>query len=272
MKIIDFHTHAFSDTLAPKALAALLKSSGNAYNPITDLTVKELIKYMDAHGIDISVIQPVITKPSQTKGLNEWASSIQSNRIISFGGVHPNTGDYKMDIDFVVSLGLKGIKFHPEFQDFALDEPKMMKIYDYALSKGLILLFHAGRDPSFPPPAKTNPQKFAKLVNELKGGVIVAAHLGGHGQWEDVEKYLAGTRIYLDTSMGFEFFSRETFIRIAKKHGIEKILFASDSPWSDTEKEIETLASLSLTDEEKENIFYKNAQRILGIDDKICLT
>lgn len=258
----------FPNALAPYALKSLLEGCEHIYTPVTDMTVNGLIEHMDSCGIDISVVQPVITKPSQTKTLNVWAKNIESDRLISFGGVHPDTDDFKRDIDFICSLGLKGIKFHPEYQNFYVDEPKMLKLYDYALSKGLILLFHAGYDPAYPPPFKSSPQKFKFVVNQMKGGIIVAAHLGGQAQWDDVVKHLAGEDIYLDTSMGFEFFSKETFLRILKKHEVEKILFGSDSPWSDAAKEIETIKILELSDDEKERILSKNAQRILNISCK----
>ncbi len=263
--IIDFHAHAFPDALAPRGLEALERSADYVYKPVTDMTISGLLGYMDAHGIAMSVIQPVITKASQTKGVNEWAASVQSDRVVSFGGVYAHTDDYKRDVDFVVSLGLKGLKFHAEYQDFVLDAPEMLKIYDYALSKGLILLHHAGDDPAFPPPYKTSPKQFLNVSRAMKGGVIVAAHLGGHGQWDDVEQYLAGSDIYLDTSMGLGYYPREQFLRIAKTHARDKLLFASDSPWSDTAAEARILRELPLDDELKENIFYKNAKRLLGL-------
>ena len=263
--IIDFHTHIFPDTLAPKAMKVLCDGCENAYKPVTDMTRSGLLKYMDAHGIDISVIQPVITKQTQTENTNLFARSVCSDRLISFGGIYPHTDDYKRDIDFVAGLGLKGLKFHAEYQDFLLDDIKMLRIYDYALSRGLIILHHAGFDPAYKPPFKSSPKQFAVLDRELKGGVIIAAHFGGHAQWDDVEKYLVGTGIYLDTSMGFDYYSDEQFLRITKAHGADKILFASDSPWSDAASEAAHLKSLPLTAEEKELILGANARRILGL-------
>jgi predicted TIM-barrel fold metal-dependent hydrolase len=99
----------------------------------------------------------------------------------------------------------------------------------------------------------------------MRGGIIVAAHLGGHDQWDDVEEHLVGTGIYLDTSMGFEFYPTEQFLRIVKNHGADKILFGSDSPWSNAQTEIETLMALPLSGEEKELILSGNARRLLGI-------
>jgi predicted TIM-barrel fold metal-dependent hydrolase len=196
---------------------------------------------------------------------NEWAARISSDRLISFGGVYPHTDDYKRDIDFVAGLGLRGLKFHAEYQNFILDDGYMLKIYDYALGKGLILLHHAGFDPGFKPPFRSSPRQFARIAGEMRGGVIVAAHLGGHDQWDDVENYLAGSAIYLDTSMGFEYYPCEQFLRIVEKHGADKILFGSDAPWSSAHKEIEHLKSMPLPEIDIDAIFYGNAKRILGI-------
>ncbi len=263
--IIDFHTHVFPDELAPKALSSLLKSIDYIYDPVTDMTVKSLLRNMSMWNIDCSIIQPVITKFSQTKKINEWSQKICSDKIISFGGIYPHTDDYKRDINFVIGLGLKGIKFHAEYQNFILDEKKMLDIYYYALSKGLILLHHGGVDPGMPGPYKTSPKQFANVVQNMQGGIIIAAHLGGHAQWDDVEKYIVGKNIYLDTSMGFEYYSHKQFMRIVSEHGSDKILFASDSPWSNAKNEIAIIRSLPISENDKNNILGSNAERILHI-------
>lgn len=263
--IIDFHTHVFPDYLAKRALTTLLSNIDEVFTPVTDGTAAGLLGHMKKSGVDTSVVQPVITKQSQFETLNLWAQSICSAQIIAFGGIYPHTEDFKRDIDFVVGLGLKGLKFHAEYQNFILDEPKMLRIYDYALSRGLILLHHAGYDPGFEGEIKTSPQRFLNVSKAMRGGVIVAAHFGGHGEWDDVERYLVGTDIYLDTSMGFEYFPMEQFLRITQNHGADKILFASDSPWSDAATEIPLLRALSLSAPEKEMILGGNAQRILNL-------
>ena len=266
--IIDFHTHAFPDDLAPKAMSSLTSCLNGLYVPVHNGTVSGLLKNMDDWHIDISVIQPVVTKQTQVKKVNEWAASIQSDRIISFGGIFPHTDDYKRDIDFVAGLGLPGLKFHAEYQDFLVDDDYMLKIYGYALSKGLILLHHAGSDPAYTPPFRSSPRRFANVIKAMRGGIIVAAHLGGEAQWDDVEKYLAGTNIYFDTSMGFEYFPHDQFLRIVEKHGADKILFGSDAPWSSARSEIERLNSLPLPESDKDAILSGNARRILGLPNR----
>jgi len=262
--IVDFHTHIFPDQLAEKAIRLLDENVKGVYPPVNDGTAAGLLANMDSWGIDVSVNQPVITRHSHTKSTNEWAAAVGSDRLVSFGGIYP-TEDFKHDIDFICSLGLKGLKFHVEFQDIQLDDPLMLRIYDYALGKGLILLHHAGFDPGFQPPFKSTPQQFARIVKSMQGGVIIAAHLGGHAQWDDVERHLVGTDIYLDTAMGFEYYPAEQFLRIVQNHGADKILFGSDSPWSHAGDEIARLKALPLTESEVAAILGGNAQRLLGL-------
>jgi predicted TIM-barrel fold metal-dependent hydrolase len=263
--IIDFHTHCFPDELARRAVSTLLSNIDAVFTPVTDATVGGLLAHMLESGVDISVVQPVITKQSQFHDLNTWAAGICSEKLISFGSLYPHTDDYKRDIDFIVGLGLKGLKFHAEYQDFTIDDPNMLRIYDYALSRGLILLHHAGYDPGFHGPVRSDPRRFMHISSAMRGGVIVAAHFGGHAVWDDVERFIVGTGIYLDTSMGFEFYPAEQFLRIVKNHGVEKILFASDSPWSDAGAEIGRLKMLPLSDSDKALILGGNAARLLNI-------
>jgi len=263
--IIDFHTHVFPDELAPRAMQSLSQGIAKTYQPVSDGTKAGLMKKMDDWGIDISVILPVVTKASQVKKANEFVASISSERLICFGGIYPHTTDFREDINFVKRLGLRGLKFHAEYQNFVVDDPHMLAVYDYALSQGLIVLHHAGYDPAFPPPFKSTPKQFANIARAMRGGIIVAAHLGGHDQWDDVEEHLAGCDIFLDTSMGFEYFNRNQFLRIVKKHGPGKILFGSDAPWSNASSEIRALQQMQLDPLEIEAILGGNASRILGL-------
>lgn len=263
--IIDFHTHIFEDSLAPRAFALLQEGAEGTYSPVHNMTLHGLIERMDEWGIAKSVIQPVITKRKQVGKVNEWAASMESDRIVPFGGIYPNEDDWKDQIDYVCSLGLKGLKFHCQYQDFIVDDPRMLRIYDYAFERGLIVLHHAGHDPAFPEPFKSSPAMFAHVARELKGGVLVAAHFGGQRQWEDVERYLAGTDVYLDTSLGFQCYGEETFMKIYKKHGADRLLFATDSPWSDAGKELELFSHYDVSGEDREKILHGNAERLLKL-------
>ena len=135
--LIDFHAHIFADALAPRARAVLMENSHGAYTHCTDMTLGGLTAYMDAHGVDKSVVLPIVTKQRQTETINKWAASINDGeKIVAFGGIFPHTDDYKRDIDLVVSLGLKGIKLHPEYQEFVADEKELFPVYEYRPGQG----------------------------------------------------------------------------------------------------------------------------------------
>ncbi len=263
--VIDIHTHAFPDRLAPRAISSLVEGSHGIYPPCSDGTVNGLLHNMEQFGVDVSVVQPVITKAGQLESLNGWAREIQNQKLISFGGFYPHTDDYRRDIDLLCNMGFRGIKLHPEYQHFTVNDPDMLKMYDYALSKGLILFFHAGFDPAFPPPFHSSPKMFAEIAKQLRGGIIVAAHMGGAQQLDDVERDLCGSEVYIDTSMGFEHYTKEQFLWIVNLHGADRILFGSDSPWSRADAEVAAIRSLDLSQEQKDQILFGNACRILGI-------
>lgn len=264
--IIDIHTHIFSDELAPRAKQALIDNANGEYMPIHDMTADSLLESMDSSGVDISVIQPIVTKRHQFEKINAWADGINNDRIIPFGSIWPHSDDWKEQVDTVAKMGFKGIKFHCEYQDFEVDAPEMLPIYDRIFERGLITLFHAGYDPISTGVLKSSPKQFANIAHELRGGVIIAAHLGGCRQWDEVaENYAGHDEIYIDTSMGFEYYPHETFLEIVKAIGADHVLFGSDSPWTDPGKEIEILKSLPLSDEDKELILCGNARRLLSI-------
>ena len=94
---------------------------------------------------------------------------------------------------------------------------------------------------------------------------IVAAHMGGMRQFDEVEDCLAGKfgNVYFDTAAVADYISSEQLFRIISAHGADKILFASDAPWDDPLKEVKMIAQLPLSVDEREWIFLKNGERLL---------
>ncbi|HOV26254.1 MAG TPA: amidohydrolase family protein [Pseudobacteroides sp.] len=261
--IVDFHVHCFTDKLAEKALNTLSRRAGIPAR--VDGTVKGIRDSMKDSGVDYSVLLPIATKPSQTEVINNWAASVCGDGIIAFGSIHPDNAEWKDELKRVKDLGLKGIKLHPDYQLFYIDDKKMYPIYEYLFSLDLVLVFHAGRDIGLPEPYHCTPDRLYKLVCDFGGAKIVAAHMGGFSCWEEVEKYLVGTDIYFDTSYSFDWISDEQAKRIIQNHGYEKILFATDSPWTDQKEEINKLRNLKLGVEVENAILGGNACKLLGL-------
>ncbi len=267
--LIDFHTHIFPDKIAPSALVSLtesvLRHEGRIYPPQTDGTLGGLLSFMEESSVDISITMPIATKPSQTRSINRFVSDINDGRIISFGAVHPLSEDAFDVLEKLKEQGFKGVKIHPEFQDFYIDSSESIAFLRKAEELSMYVTVHAGADIGFPPPIKCTPQRLYNVLEAVNGDKIIAAHLGGFRQWGEVKKYLVGSEILLDTAFISMFIDKEQCSEIIRNHGFTKVLFGSDSPWESPKMTKAFIDSLNLTDEEKEHIYCKNAMRILGL-------
>jgi predicted TIM-barrel fold metal-dependent hydrolase len=262
MDIIDFHTHIFPDHMAAKAMEILQQ---NAPETIAhgDGTLAGLRRAMAQGGISRSVLQPIATRPEQVTTINRSCAGLIAEDIVPFGTLHPLTMDFEAQLDQLQSLGVKGVKFHPEYQDFFIDELRYFPMYEALQDRDYIVLFHAGKDPGPFSSDHALPPAFKALVSNFPRLRIVAAHLGGWQVWDEVERYLLGLPIYLDTAAVREFLSPTDFVRMVRKHGAERIVFGSDSPWYDPGEDVAWIESLPLKAAEKERILGQNAAELL---------
>ena len=260
---IDFHTHMFPDKIAKGTLDFL--ASVCHIEPYTDGTYEGLEASGIAAGVDISIALPIVTKPSQFESINRFAAAHQEGRILSFGSIHPDSEDYKNQLKQIKAMGMKGIKLHPDYQEVYFDDIRYKRIVDYASELGLIVSVHAGQDPKCPEDVHCTPQMAAELIDEVQPEKLVLAHLGGNGLWDAVEEYLVGKHVYFDTGVVLGRMADEQFIRIARTHGSDKILFATDSPWAGQSEFISYLETMDLTEEEKRSVSGENAMRLLDV-------
>ena len=265
MIYFDSHIHAFTDSLAPRALSGLAETSG--ITPATDGTVSGLRALMKKRGISAGLILPIATKPTQQTTINNWAAEIMGDGLYCCGSVHPEADDAAAEVERIKSLGLYGVKFHPEYQHFAPNYRKMFPVYEKMAELGLIAVFHAGWDPYGTDDILATPQRFAEIAAAFPELKIVAAHMGGIHLWDDVEKHLAGKfpNVWFDTGVVASYMEDGQFERILSLQGTERVLFGSDCPWDDPANEMAMLSRMHLTDSEMEDICFRNAEKLLGV-------
>ncbi|MBR3033490.1 MAG: amidohydrolase family protein, partial [Clostridiales bacterium] len=252
-----------------------------------------ILESMDRAHVDMSVILPVVTKPSQCETINKVAKDVNDRyfpRLLSFGGIHPDNEDYRKILKDLAESGIKGIKLHPLYQGIAIDDIRNLRIIDCASELGLIVVIHAGKDLSFPGDF-ADPFRISRMLDEVHPEKIVLAHMGSYACWEEVYELLCGRGAYLDTSFSLNPvrplkdtpegrdslaanpllvspLSRELFRKMVEKNGVDHILFASDSPWGD-QKETFDLVDECLDDSEKDAVYSGNALRLLELPDNI---
>lgn len=274
-RVIDFHTHAFPDKIAGKTVEMLSEKGGIPAH--SDGTAKGLQKVLGEAGITLGVVLPVVTRAEQFESVTGFAARINESalsentdepgagaKLLSFGGIHPDSRDYRKELRQLSDLGFLGVKLHPDYQGVYFDDIRYMRIMDYASELGLIIVTHAGIDIGIPEPVRCTPERAKRVLREVKPEKLVLAHCGGFGLWEEVIDTLAGEPVYMDTAYSMGHISEELFVKLCRVHGADKMLFATDCPWGNPEKDLETFLSMPLTKEEQDMILHRNAEKLLG--------
>ena len=268
--VVDFHTHVFPDKIAKKTIDYLAEKGGNT--PFSDGTVSGLLSALENGLVDVAVALPVLTKPEQFESvlnfvikINEELSN-KEKKIISFGGIHPACEDIKGKLKRVKDAGLMGVKIHPDYQNTFIDDDGYIEILKCAKDLDLIVVTHAGIDCGYREcTVKCPPSLTRKVIDKVGHEKFVLAHLGGSEMVEDVLKYLAGQKVYFDTAFVLNRIKKEEFLSVLDKHGEDRILFASDFPWSSFDRDVEILKSFVNDSDTRDKILYKNALSLLGL-------
>lgn len=281
--IIDSHAHTFPESIAAKAIPKMEQmAKSRAYIEGTDRALQNSMK---RSGIDISVLLPVMTNTAQVEKLNNIA--IEKNEhyretgLFSLGGMHPDYENYRSELSRLKENGITGIKLHPAYQNVDLDDKRYLNIIERASELGLAVLIHAGLDIGIMPHNFSSVRHIYTVLKEVNPDKFILAHLGGWKGWNEVETTLAGENVYMDTAFVLgnyeppegitvsdeetKMLSDEQFIRICKKHGFDKILFATDSPWSDQKRTLEKIKAL-IPEEHQPAVLGTNAKKILKIN------
>lgn len=261
-RIIDFHTHAFPDKIAPGAVPALAKAGD--ITPYLDGRLDTLLAEMDRVGIEKSVLCSIATKPGQFDAILAWSQEVRSERIIPFPSFHPENPKALENIQIIKEEGFKGIKMHPYYQNFILDEERMFPLYERISEAGLILVMHTGFDIGFPKKLLCDPPRIVRLIEKFPKLKLIATHLGAWNMWDEVQDQLIGKPLYMDISFSLQFLGKQQARQMILAHPAERILFGTDSPWIGQDEVIKQFQALELGPELEERIFRLNALELLG--------
>lgn len=262
-RIIDAHTHAFPDRVAEKAIPALEAEA--IIKARLDGKVGSLLASMDRAGIEASVLASIATKPEQFIPILGWSKSIRSNRLIPFPSVHPDDPEAVEHIGQIAAEDFRGVKLHPYYQGFSIDDKKMFALYEALCESELVLLLHTGFDIAFPHDRIADPEKIVKIIGLFPDLKLITSHLGAWKDWDESERMLLGKPVYMDISASFNFMPAEQAANFMLRHPREFLLFGSDSPWEDQSKLLEDVYKLNLPEERLEALLFGNARRLLRI-------
>ena len=263
MEIINAHAHIYPEKIAAKATDTI----GVFYDIKMEMpagTSQRLIEDGSRAGVSRYVVHSVATTAHQVRSINDFLmrECDAHPEFIGFITLHQELTEEEVmrEVDFALERGFKGIKLHPDFQKFNIDDECAEKFYRAAEGK-LPILFHIGDDRyDF-----SAPERLVKMAKKYPNTTFIAAHFGGYRCWDKAELYLGLDNVYFDTCSSLPFITPERAKEIIDLLGADRFFFATDFPMWDSEGEMARFDKICLTEKEREMIFAGNIKRVLGI-------
>lgn len=261
-RIIDAHCHIYPEKIAKKAIAGTDTFYGE--HSVGEGTVNDLLQRGTDAGIDRFLVQSVATTPKQVKSINEFIASViaeHPDKLTGLGTLHPESDDISGDIEHLISLGLHGVKLHPDIQGFKIDDYRCLKIYEMCEGR-LPILMHTG-DYRYD---NSNPNRLIPILEIYSNLTIIGAHMGGWSIYDEASRKLSEyPNLYVDCSSSFPYLTKAQALEIMRRYGRERVLFGTDYPMWSQELELQYFFDLDLDDTEKRLILSENAIKLFGI-------
>ena len=262
MKIIDIHTHIYPDSIAQKASDSVKEFYEGLGDPSMNGTESMLLQRGEKAGIGQFVVLPVAIRPDRVQSINDYIyqRAKANSSLIPFGTVHAAMDGLTDEVERLIALGVRGIKMHPDSQRFAIDDPRLFPMYEAVRGRVPVML-HMG-DPRYD---YSHPLRLRRLLELFPGLEVIAAHLGGYSMYETARECLQDTSCVMDISSSARFLEPGAAEKYINLYGAERIAFGSDYPMFDPLEEVNNFLRFKLTDEQKEQIAHKTAERVLKL-------
>ena len=263
-KIVDAHCHVYPDKIAERAVEGTSRFYGVGF--ALDGRESTLRSVGAESGVDHFVIQSVATSPKQVRSINEFIAQTVENGggvFTGLGTLHPDSPDIAGDVSHLIGLGLRGVKLHPDIQQFKIDDYRCLKIYEQCEANGLPVLMHTG-DKRYD---YSNPNRLIPILDIYTGLTVIGAHLGGWSIWEDAVRQLRGKpNLWFDCSSTFSWVETDKVKELILELGCDRVMFGTDYPMWHPARELEKFFAMGLTDEQNEQILCRNAMKLFGIE------
>lgn len=259
MKFIDFHSHVYPEAIGRKATF----STCDFYDLMSPFcgTPAEKKRIDEAAGIEKSLILPVAIAPRLVHNLNVYASGLAKNdpHFIPFGTVHAADENMLSEVEGFKELGLFGIKMHPDMQKFNIDDERLYPLYDMIQGK-LPVMLHSGDFRT----QYSRPARIKRIMDDFPRLVVIAAHLGGWSLQDEAFPLLKDKEnCFVDTCSSMSHMPLKAAEKYIEGYGYERVFFGSDYPVEDPIYQTRVIEKLSFSDDVKEKIAYKNAERFM---------
>lgn len=156
-----------------------------------------------------------------------------------------------------------GVKLLPTWQGRKVNDSELFPLYNMVRKRNMFLMVHT--DQLTQSINGDTPQKLLDMVQKFPDLKVLAPHMGGLlGLYELLPKFssMLKNMTYIASSS-----ATMEFIKFASEIVPDKILYGTDFPFNhchDQKTQIDKLNQFDLSDEKKNKILFKNAERIFN--------
>ena len=197
-------------------------------------------------------------------------------QFIGFGSVDPWKGRAAVnEAKRCAELGLRGLKFMPNMQQFFPNEERFYPLWEAAQGLGLVVLFHTGTTGvgAARPGGGGIKLKYSQpipYVDDVAADFpqlkIIMAHPAWPWQEEQLAVLVHKPNVYMDLSGWSPKYFQPSLIQYANTLLQDKVLFGSDYPVITPERWLRDFEQADFRDEVRPKILRENAAKLLGID------
>ncbi len=261
MKICDAHTHIFPEKIAHKAAINI----GKFYDIVMyeDAFIDKLKLSSAQIGTEKMLVCSSAVVAGQVESINTFISGAcrENSEFIGLAAMHPRFENYEEELDRSLKMGLVGVKFHSDFQEFDIDDEEATDMYRAIAKRKMPVLFHMGDNRyDF-----SSPRRLANLMEKVPELIVHAAHFGGYRAWDLALDCLPVTNnLVFDTSSALFMLEKKNVYKFIEKFGVDKFMFGTDFPMWNPKDELERFMSLGFDEKTNQAILYENFERFYG--------
>jgi len=226
-------------------------------------TVDNLLRSMKKNGVDYSVIMPI--EPYRLTEANIEVCKKHKN-ILTFASVHPKDPEKIEKLRRYMKLGCRGLKIHPVIQGVHPSNPSVLELMEEYQKYDHPVLFHTGESTYYVTQSEERRayarlQNYEEVISSFPRINFILGHMGQMERETALELGEKFSNVYVDTTLQPVEGVRDAIERL----GPDRVLYASDYPFSDQEVHIRIINKVAGDATQlKEKLFYKNAERLIG--------
>lgn len=182
-------------------------------------------------------------------------------QIAGYCFVQPGNGPAALDeIERCLAAGMIGVKLYNQFK---FTDPVLFPIAEKCIQRKILFLGHSGHVTDArtqqAQPKISDSVEFCALSRRYPELLLIMGHIQGGGDWEwSIKGVRDCPNVYLDTSGSV--IEADAIGRCVRELGHQRVLFATDMTM---EGGVGKILSAELTAVQREDIFWRNLQRLL---------